>query len=110
VVHKGKDQSAGLELAESFILCSHQACKTANKSIAVFLHGNDWLKVATGSSQTRKSCRYVKTGIRHVCSANESLKTMKEKLSEVRRAIFMNRREIVRTRLEAIVRANIPYS
>jgi hypothetical protein len=36
--------------------------------------------------------------------------TMKEKLSEIRRAKCMNRREIVHTRLEAIVRANIPYS
>ncbi len=33
-----KDQAAGLELAESFILCGNQAFKTHIKSIAVFIH------------------------------------------------------------------------
>ncbi len=38
VEHQDKDQAAGLELAESFILCSHQAFRTHIKNIAVFVH------------------------------------------------------------------------
>jgi hypothetical protein len=36
--------------------------------------------------------------------------TMKEKLSEVRSAICVNRREIAHTRLEAVTGADNPYS
>jgi hypothetical protein len=35
---------------------------------------------------------------------------MKEKLRQVRSAICMNRREIAHTRLEAVARADDPYS
>ncbi len=34
VEHQDKDQAAGLELAESFILCGHRAFKTHIKNIA----------------------------------------------------------------------------
>jgi hypothetical protein len=46
VEHQDKDQAAGLELAESFILCGHQAFKTHIKSIAVFIHKDDRMEVA----------------------------------------------------------------
>jgi hypothetical protein len=36
--HRDKDQAVGLEIAESFILCGHQAFKTHIKNIAVFMH------------------------------------------------------------------------
>jgi hypothetical protein len=32
--HRDKDQAAGLEIAESFILCGHQVFKTHIKNIA----------------------------------------------------------------------------
>jgi hypothetical protein len=48
VEHKDKDQVVGLEIAESFILCGHQAFKTHIKNIAVFMHNNDWVEVAQG--------------------------------------------------------------
>jgi hypothetical protein len=38
VEHQNKDQAVGLELAESFILCGHQAFKTHIKNIAMFIH------------------------------------------------------------------------
>ncbi len=41
VERQDTDQAAGLELAESFILCGHQAFKTNIKSIAVFIHNDD---------------------------------------------------------------------
>jgi hypothetical protein len=46
VEHQDKDQAAGLELAESFILCGHQAFKTHIKNIAVFIHKDDRTEVA----------------------------------------------------------------
>jgi hypothetical protein len=48
VEHQDKDQVAGLELAESFILCGHQAFKTHIKNIAVFIHKDDRMEVAQG--------------------------------------------------------------
>jgi hypothetical protein len=47
VEHKDKDQAAGVEIAESFILCGHQAYKTHIKSIAIFVHNDDRVMVAT---------------------------------------------------------------
>jgi hypothetical protein len=37
VEHNDNDQAAGLEIAESFNLCGHQAYKTHIKSIAAFV-------------------------------------------------------------------------
>jgi hypothetical protein len=48
VEHQDKDQAAGLELAESFILCGHQAFKTHIKNIAVFIQKDDRMEVAQG--------------------------------------------------------------
>ncbi len=48
VEHQDKDQAAGLEVAESFILCGHQDFKTHIKSIAVFIHKDDQMEVAQG--------------------------------------------------------------
>ncbi len=48
VEHQDKDQAAGLEIMEVFILCRHQAYKTHIKSIAKFVHNNDQIEVARG--------------------------------------------------------------
>jgi hypothetical protein len=45
---KDKDQAAGLEINESFILCDHQAYKIHIKSIALFIHNDDRVEVARG--------------------------------------------------------------
>jgi hypothetical protein len=55
VEHQDKDQAAGLEVAESFILCSHQAFCTHIKNIAVFVHKDDRMEVAQGASPARKA-------------------------------------------------------
>ncbi len=48
VEHQDKDQAAGLEMADSFILCSHHAFKTHIKSIDVFIHEDDRMEVSQG--------------------------------------------------------------
>jgi hypothetical protein len=48
VEHKDKNEAAGLEIAESFILCEHQAYKMYIKSIAFYIHDDDWVQVPCG--------------------------------------------------------------
>jgi hypothetical protein len=55
VEHQDKDQAAGLEVAESFILCSHQAFRTHIKNIAVFVHKDDRMEVARIASLARRA-------------------------------------------------------
>ncbi len=47
--HKDKDQAAGLEISESFILCGHQAFKMH------IMHNDDRVEVAQGQF-TDKGC------------------------------------------------------
>jgi hypothetical protein len=54
VEHQDKDQAAGLELAETFILCGHQTFKTHIKSIAVFIHKDDRMEVAQGQFSNKE--------------------------------------------------------
>jgi hypothetical protein len=111
VEHQDKDQAAGLEMAELFILCSHQVFKTHIKSIAIFIHEDDQVEVAQGhfankegdldltKLESEMSFLQVKASI-----------SMKEKLRQVRSAICVNQREIAHTRLEAIAGSDNPYS
>jgi hypothetical protein len=111
VEHQDKHQAAGLEVAESFILCSHQAFRTHIKNIAVFVHKDDGMEVAQG----RFSGKEGETDLTRLESGMSFMQvrasmSMKEKLRQVRGAICENRRDITRTRLEAIAGADNPYS
>jgi hypothetical protein len=111
VEHQDKDQAARLEMADSFILCRHQAFKTHIKSITVLIHKGNRMEVAKGrfankegdGDLTRLESRMSFLQVRASMS-------MKEKLSKVRSAICVNRRVIAHTRLEAIAGADNPYS
>ncbi len=109
--HHDKDQAAGLERAESFILCGHQAFKTHIKNIAVFIHKDDRMEVAQGRFTHKEGeggLMRLESGMSFL-QVRESM-SMKEKLRQVRGAICVNRREIAHTRLEAIAGADNPYS
>jgi hypothetical protein len=111
VEHQDKDQEAGLELAESFILCGHQAFKTHIKSIAVFIHKDDRMEVAQGQFNNREGegdLTRLESGM-SLLQVRASM-SMKEKLRHVTGVIYVNRREITHTRLEAIAGADNPYS
>jgi hypothetical protein len=47
VEHQDKDQVVGLELAESFILCGHQAYRTHIKNIVDFIHKDEFSSLST---------------------------------------------------------------
>ncbi len=111
VEHQDKDQAAGLELAESFIFCGHQAFRTHIKNIAVFIHKDDRMEVAQGRFNDKEGegdLTRLESGMSFM-QVWASM-SMKEKLRQVRGAICVNRREIAHTRLEAITGANNPYS
>jgi hypothetical protein len=50
VEHKDNDQAPKQEIAVSFMLCGIQSNKMHTKSIAVFVHNDDRVKVAVDSS------------------------------------------------------------
>jgi hypothetical protein len=109
VEHQDKDQAAGLELAESFILCGHQAFRTHIKNIAVFIHKDDRMEVAQGrftDKEGEDDLTQLESGMSFM-QVRASM-SMKEKLRQVRGAICVNRREIAHTRLEAIAGADNP--
>ncbi len=111
VEHHDKDHVAGLELAESFILCGHQAFKTHIKNIAVYIHKDDRMEVAQGQFTNKEgegNLTRLESGMSFL-QVRASM-SMKEKLRQVRGAICVNRREIAHTRLEAIAGADNPYS
>jgi hypothetical protein len=111
VEHQDKDQAAGLELAESFILCEHQAFRTHIKNIAAFVHKDDRMEVAQGRFSGKEGegdLTRLESGMSFM-QVRASM-SMKEKLRQVRGAICENRRQIAHTRLEAIAGADNPYS
>jgi hypothetical protein len=111
VEHQDKDQAAGLELADSFILCGHQAYRTHIKNIAVFIHKDERMQVAQGHF-TDKEGEGDLTRLESDMSFMQvrASMSMKEKLRQVRGAICVNQRQIAHTRLEAIAGADNPYS
>jgi hypothetical protein len=111
VEHQDKNQATGLEMAESIILCSHQAFKTHIKSIAIFIHKDDRVEVAQGCFANKEGdvdLTKLESGISFL-QVKASM-SKKEKLRQARSAICVNRRKIAHTRLEAIAGADNPYS
>ncbi len=98
-------------MAESFILCGHQAFRTHIKNIAVFIHKDDRMEVVQGRFTDKEGegdLTRLESGMSFM-QVRASM-SMKEKLRQVRGAICVNRREIVHIRLEAIAGADNPYS
>jgi hypothetical protein len=92
VEHQDKDQAAGLEMADSFILCIHQAFKTHIKNIAVFIHKDDRMEVAQGlfdNKEGDEDLTCLESGMSFL-QVKASM-SMKEKLRQVRSAICVNR-------------------
>jgi hypothetical protein len=111
VEHQDKDQGAGLELAELFILCGYQAFRTHIKNIAVFVHKDDRMEIAQGRFSNKEGeadLTRLESGMSFM-QVRVSM-SMKEKLRQVRGAICENRQDIARTRLEVVAGADNPYS
>ncbi len=88
VEHHNKDQAARLELAESFILCGHQAFKPHTRNISVFIHKDDRMEVAQGQFTNKEGegdLTRLESGMSFL-QVRASM-SMKEKLRQVRGAI-----------------------
>jgi hypothetical protein len=86
VEHQDKDQAAGLELAESFILCGHQAFKTHIMNIAIFIQKDDRMEVAQGQFSNREGeggLTRLESGMSFL-QVRASTMSMKKKLRQVR--------------------------
>jgi hypothetical protein len=96
-----------LETVESFILCVRQAYKTQIKKIAAVLVQNQYrIEVTRERFTVKRNNRHDQLESRMLFLQVKALMIMKEKLLQMRRAIFENHREIARTRLEAVARAD----
>jgi hypothetical protein len=77
-------------MANSFILCSHQAFKTHIKSIAVFIHKDDWMEVAQGRFANKEGDGDSNPPRVSFLQVRASM-SMKENLRQVQSAICVNR-------------------
>ncbi len=114
VAGRDKNQVAGLELKETMILCGRAAQKMHIKSIAVFFHPMEQIKVASGKFNmvtteaefTRLESELSFLQVRSTMTLQETIRQVKAEISE----ICKDRKQIANTRLESIAGAENPYS
>jgi hypothetical protein len=106
-----KDQVAGLELTESFLLCGRAAMRTHIKNIVIFFHPMAGMQVASGKFSTATGEAEV-TRLESEVSFLQVKATMslKERIRQVKAEICDNRRQIAHVRLESLAGAENPYS
>jgi len=106
---KEKEQVAGLELQQMFVLCGNSALRTHIPSIAVFAHQDQQMQVASGKNLEED---FTITRLESTMSFLQIRTTMslQEKIKQVRYEICQSRRETAFVRLEAIAGADNPYS
>jgi hypothetical protein len=105
-----KDQVAGLELTESFLLCGRAAMCTHIKNIVIFFHPMSGIQVASGKFSTATGEAEV-TRLESEVSFLQVKATMslKERIRQVKAEICDNRRQIAHVRLESLAGAENPY-
>ncbi len=106
-----KDQVAGLELTESFLLCGRAAMRTHIKNIVIFFHPMSGIQVASGKFSTATGEAEV-TRLESEVSLLQVKATMslKEHIRQVKAEIWDNRRQIAHVRRESLAGADNPYS
>jgi hypothetical protein len=95
-----KDQVAGLELTQSFLLCDRVAMGTHIKNLVVFFHSMSGMQVASGKFSTTTGEAEV-TRLESEVSFLQVKATMslKELIPQVKMKICDNRRQIAQVRL-----------
>jgi hypothetical protein len=101
-----RDQAAGLELIESFLLCGRAAMRTHIKNIVVFFHTMSGMQVALGKFSTATDEAEV-TRLESEVSFLQVKATMslKERICQVNSEKCDNMRQIAHVRLESLVGA-----
>jgi hypothetical protein len=108
---RDKNQVAGLELTETFLLCGRAAQKTHIRNIVVFFHPMSQIQVASGKFDAATTEASI-TRLESELSFLEVKATMmlQERIRQVKGDICENRRQIAQLRLESIAGAENPYS
>jgi hypothetical protein len=111
VAGRDKNQVAGLELKETMILCGRAAQTTHIKSIAVFFHPMEQIKVASGKfNMVTTEAEFTRLESELSFLQVRSTMTLKETIRQVKAEICEDRKQIAHTRLESIAGAENPYS
>jgi hypothetical protein len=107
VEHQDKDQAAGLEIAESFILCIQDSHQEHSR---LYSQGRQD-RGSTGTiQQQRRRGRPHKTGIWDVIHANKGIYVHEREAEAGQRGNLHQQEGDAHTRLEAIAGADNPYS
>ncbi len=111
VAGRDKNQVAGLELKETMILCGRAAQTTHIKSIAVFFHPIEQIKVASGKfNMVTSEAEFTRLESELSFLQVRLTMTLQETISQVKAEICEDRKQIAHTRLESIAGAENPYS
>jgi hypothetical protein len=108
---RDKNQVAGLELTETFLLCGRAAQKTHIWNIIVFFHPMLQIQVAPGkfdAATTEASVTRLESELSFL--QVKATMTLQERIWQVKGYICENRRQIAQLRLESIAGAKNPYS
>jgi hypothetical protein len=108
---RDKNQVAGLELTETFLLCGRAAQKTHIRNIVVFFHPMSQIQVASGkfdAATTEASITRLESELSFL--QVKATMTLQERIRQVKGDICENRRQIAQLRLESIAGAENPYS
>jgi hypothetical protein len=108
---RDKNQVAGLELTETFLLCGRAAQKTLIRNIVVFFHPMSQIQVASGkfdAATTEASITRLESELSFL--QVKATMTLQERIWQVKGDICENRRQIAQLRLESIAKAENLYS
>jgi hypothetical protein len=106
-----KDQVAGLELTEPFLLCGRAAMLTHVKNIIVPFHAMSGMQVALGKFSPATGEGEVSRLESEVSFLQvKATMSLKERIHQVKAEICDNRRQIAHVRLESLAGAENPYS
>ncbi len=98
-----KDQVAGLELTESFLLWGRAAMHTHIKNIVIFFHPMSGMQVASGKfSTTTGEARVTRLESEVSFLQVKATMSLKECIRQVKAEICDNRRQIAHVRLESL--------
>ncbi len=108
---RDKNQVAGLELTETFLLCGRATQKTHIRNIVVFFHPMSQIQVASGkfdAATTKASITRLESELSFL--QVKATMMLQERIRQVKGNICKNRRQIAQLRLESIAGAENPYS
>jgi len=105
-----KDQVAGLELTETYVLCGRHAAKTHIRNMVVFIHTSKGMKVASGHfGMASSEAEITRLESEFSFLQVKASMNLQERVRQVKAEICDNRRQIAHLMLESIAGAENTY-